>query len=368
MRIRVRCILMAPFVVGVALQAQPPDAIPSTPSCTGCRIVIRRIATLGLGGDSVSLSRQTRVVMDSHGRFYAAPTYLPGTIALYDSRGRLIKVAGRRGEGPGEFVGDFSQLIVGPGDSLYVIEGVTHSVLAPGLGAVVRRRPLAIQSYFTLLFPSGDLLAQRGLVGSSGASQPLHVLAVDGGIRRSFGASNTERVPSDVWETSRTIGLSHAGDVWVGRRNRYELELWSSTGSLKQRLRRDADWFPSWSGFIRGEGTRVRPRPVLGLAAEDPQGLLWTVVSVAAHKWSPDLRGGELSPLDVDKNANRDSMIEVITPQTRRVIARARIEAAIFGIADAHDARVLYTHRATSSGEIAVDVWRAELIGQPSKP
>lgn len=75
-------------------------------------------ADAGVHGPTV----ESRVARDSRGRFYVAPTYTPGTIAVFTPAGRFQRAFGTEGGGPEEFRG-LQNVVVGPGDSLWVVGG-----------------------------------------------------------------------------------------------------------------------------------------------------------------------------------------------------------------------------------------------------
>ncbi|HEX8906337.1 MAG TPA: hypothetical protein VF771_15925, partial [Longimicrobiaceae bacterium] len=70
--------------------------ISNDPACRGCRIVLERVVTLGSSGEP-ALGRMTELAVDSRGRFFAAPTYDPGKIVMYDARGTVTRMFGRSG-------------------------------------------------------------------------------------------------------------------------------------------------------------------------------------------------------------------------------------------------------------------------------
>ena len=97
---------------------------------------------------------------------------------------------------------------------------------------------------------------------------------------------------------------------------------------------------------------------------EDQAGRLWTVVVVADEEWSPTEREqrGERSLLavmrDTDYDRILDSIIEVIDPDSRRVIARTRFDVVIHGVTNQN---VLYGKTQHDDGHILIRLWRARL-------
>ena len=86
------------------------------PDCARCAIRLVPLVTMGSLSDSVVLEDMPSLEHDSKGRFYALTTQ----ILMYDERGRLSRVIGRRGNGPAEFR-NIADIRVGAGDSLFVL-------------------------------------------------------------------------------------------------------------------------------------------------------------------------------------------------------------------------------------------------------
>jgi len=334
--------------------------ISSEPSCGGCSIDLEHVASLGLTSDPVSPMLSSLVAVDSEGRFFVAPTFSPGEIAMYSPGGEFIATFGRPGHGPGEF-NDFTRLRVGPGDTVHVFDLNRHSKLAPDLEAFVSLQSLPVPPSDLVFLPEGRMIVSYMLLAADGRSHPLHLLNSHGDILRSFGGDSVGPAAEQRYAMLRRLALASGNRIWVAHFNEYRIELWDANGSHYLTVVRNADWFRPWDGIpIRGEILHEKPRPRLTSVWEDTQGRLWTVINVADRNWKALGRHGPVPVGSVDLSRFWDTIIEVLDVRQGRLIARARFDESMPTFIG--DAGMLHSTQETADGDIRIDVWRVRLL------
>lgn len=300
--------------------------------------------------------------MDSRGRIYASFEQVPDELRAFDQAGRPRGRIGSSGAGPREFL-DISEIVVTPGDSLYVFDGGNGrvTILSPDW-SVARSFPFSGWVSDAVRLDGGELVvnlhrATRELVGV-----PLHLLAADGHISKSF------RVDPMLYRADapsmmiRTLTPAADGRLWAGHESRYVLELWDRTGEMRTRLTRDADWFEPWDRAPEISPTQP-PTPFLRTISVDSSGRIWTAVLVPDKNYRDALgpatvREGQTT-YDIVKGPEHlyDTMIEVIDPGAGTVVAHARTGHVIDRwIGDGR----LVTYR-EADGVPVLDVWRIDL-------
>ena len=349
-------------LVPAALIGQEVIRIPSTPSCPKCRIELEHVVTLG-GSPEDSVDVGWLLRGNSRGDYFARVLGAPYEVAVFSATGKLLKVFGRRGEGPGDYR-YIEFLEMGRGDTLHVFDFPLRrqTLLAPGSWSVGRIAPLPILPFIEtvgeVLWPHPYVLLPDGryVVNAQKGDSALHLVGVDGELVRSFGvgyreedlppppskrhlsvlgpgqAANVRRV--DV--VHRQLASAGEGRIWAAYRNRYEIELWDTAGRRLRRLARETDWFEPWRSDEVDAGRRrhifrerERPGPdappppypptFLGLEQDD-RGRIWTVISVAPNPAGTGPPRGEHA---------RDAIVEVLEPRAGRLLASVRVERKV---------------------------------------
>ncbi|HEX8276194.1 MAG TPA: hypothetical protein VF615_26380 [Longimicrobiaceae bacterium] len=330
--------------------------VSSTPACPTCRIALDRVVTLGSSGDP-ALTRLTRVAVDSRGRFFAAPTYNRGEIAMYDAGGRFVRRFGRAGRGPGEFGGFIHMLRAGPGDSIHVFEGPRHTVLAPALSSFGSVRMLPVQPNEVVFLDDGRMVAHQMVMGRGGVGQPLHVIDPAGRIAQSF-AGTEKWDPAKLYLGMRNIAPASGNRIWSARAGSYRVELWGADGSNPLTVVRNASWFRPWEHEVRRSAEGLERPRVVDLA-EDWQGRLWVSILVRDPKHRPASGTREVPITEVDADTEFDTILEVLDPRSGRLLAQRRFEQSISEFVG--DGSMVVTRREDADGNIVVDVWRVRL-------
>ncbi len=271
--------------------AQKSVVVHDGPTCKTCKITLVKVASLGGKTDEEGLiGRNAMFARDSRGRFFVAPTGVPGQVKVFAPDGRGASSFGKRGQGPGEF-GEIRRLWVGPGDSIHVFDSGRHAVFSPDL-VYARAHPNPGFPWDAIFLGSGESLQQVSSGARAAVGYPLHVVSASGDFQRSFGSVDRVVERDNPYGRYYSVSASSGGRVWLTKHNAYALELWDTSGTLVQRLIRDAEWFKPWTG-------RKRNGPIVFSLREDEQGRVWSLIETMAGR----------------------SLVEVIDPRTASVIA-----------------------------------------------
>ena len=358
--------LVAAMAAGPFASRQPRTiVVPDTPSCPRCSLELTRIVTIGQSGDSISPDLYATVARSSANRYFVAPIDVPGAIGVYDQRGRLTGIIGRSGQGPGEFR-EISVLKMDRADSLYVYDPANSrvTVYTPELRvARIVRVPFTGVVDFAPL-PKGEIVVSAANRTADMAGISFHILSPDGARIRSFGTSTAPIGPRDALERRR-IFASNRGELIATAENRYDREQWSVTGANTLVVQRRPEWFPPRRTGATVNILAERPVPIVTGAWEAPNGLMWARIDVAARDWKPMWRPGEpeRSISTADHTRLIDTILEVIDPQTGRIVASQRIDVPLkrfFGDG------FTFSHREDSLGYRSIDVWALRVAGWPN--
>ena len=348
--------LLACAVLPAALLGQEVIRISSTPTCPKCRIELEHVVTFGGSPeDSVDVGRFLR--RNSRGEYLTRNPWAPHEVAVFSATGKLLKLFGRTGEGPGDY-GRVDFLEIGRGDTLHVFDLRLRrrTLLAPGSRSVGRIAPLPVLPYLEeeslILGPQAYVLLPDGryIVNAERGDSALHLVGVDGELVRSFGVGYREEElpppPSKrhlsvlqrgeaaalrrVDVIYRQLAAGGEGRIWAAYRNRYEIELWDTAGVRLRRLVRETEWFKPWrSDDWRARARRHIPREregsgtdapppspyppmFLGLQQDD-EGRIWTL-----------LIGG--NPLGAPQgNDTTGPIVEVLDPRAGRLVVSVRV-------------------------------------------
>lgn len=339
------------------LNSQRVVRIPSTPTCDGCRIVLEPIARLGSADEPLSLISLARVVSDSEGNYYVAPTFEAGLIARYRRDGRFLGTIGRAGEGPGEFR-RINGLVMAAGDTLHVFEGVRHTRLAATSGAYLGSANLPFPPRGRLYVPGYGVVIQYMDVGGGPVNQPLHLVNAAGEVVRSFGGDGKALPPEQSYVSVRAMGAARAGHLWSARINEYRIELWRMDGSPALTVIRDASWFRPWTEQPEGAPFTRRQRPTVTGVREDAAGRLWVTIIVPARDWRPRPGPGDSNLLRTEIADLYNTIIEVIDVENGRLLARSRYDRFIGGLGGS---ALVHGSRSDGEGNTVIDVWRLRL-------
>ena len=307
-------------------RAQNPTVttLTESPDCD-CRIELTRVISLSDSLHPGLFAYSPLVMRDSRGNWYATSnTDGLKQVGVFDQDGRLKKVLGGLGEGPGEFT-LINHIVVGAGDTLYVYDHaqLRRSVFDPDHEFVRTERIPAFMRDMVPL-PSGRMIVNSTIRTANGVDWPLHLVGADGGVLQTFGNETGSRRPDDSFLELRSIAVDGEGVLWVAPRNAYELSNYSMAGTrpepTNRRYRRQVDWFQPWTEPSRGAEP---PKPNVSQVATGPEDptLLWVVITVADAEWAP------VPPQRSSKeliDSLYDSILEVIDVKSGSVLASRR--------------------------------------------
>jgi hypothetical protein len=167
------------------------------------------------------------VTRDSHGRFYILQSSVAHEVLVFNQDGQFASAIERKGQGPGEYRG-LSVVHLTDEDSLYLFDGgnTRLTVLSPS-SEVVRTGLLTGLVERVAAMSDGTMVVNARINTPERIGLPLHVLAHDGNVLRSFGAEEAVYRPDAPWLLMRSITPARANTVWAAHRTQYRLELWS---------------------------------------------------------------------------------------------------------------------------------------------
>ena len=343
----------------------------SRPSCATCTIELEKVASAGVVSDPDLPGFYSAVTIDNQGRILVA-NRSGSAILLYDSAGRFLKTVGRAGTGPGEFNG-IARLQVSSDDSLMVVERLRVSVFSPSL-EFVRRAPLVSGHSSLLIFANGQMVIAARLSTPQAAGYPLHFSDSAGGATKPFGTANPELRAECVDCLLRMLTEGRDGNVfWSAHANKYEIEKWSLSLQLRERIIVDrVSWFEPWDTSRAGTTPRrVRPRTQPTGMYEDPSGRLWMVATAPVTRWTADttprvslppsrgaVRAPSGLPPDPESIKRLATIIEVLEPSSGRLLATRRFDGRNLRLASRNYA---YEITENQDGVAVVEVFRMTL-------
>lgn len=209
-------------------------AIPDAIACDQCEISFATLATLGSPDDSTSIREdamhgQCSIGRLSTGEYVVGGLVGGGGIGVYED-GRLARMIGRQGEGPGEY-GEDLLLVVGPRDTIHVVDNSLSRIsTVTTAGEFLGSFPLQRRVTNFALLADGNLLL-HGRPSSGEDDRPrFQIVDPTGAEVAAFGTPSTELADLDQW----TLTSRADGGFWGANLFRYELYRWNAADSLVQ--------------------------------------------------------------------------------------------------------------------------------------
>ena len=211
------------------------------------------------------------IARDSRGRFYAKGELgWFDRIGVWDETGKYVATVGRRGQGPGEFLGGGMDPYVDGSDNLYVRDGLLWKVFSPDhdfLRNIPTREVLA-RRWETAILDDGRILEGVWYAMDAGGH---HFRFTDtAGVFQFFGEvtpGNLARVRE--WPPAnggtrlrRAIGYEGGDIFWAGPvdgdPDGYVLEEWGTDGRRRRSIRRDVARDAPWWKVTKWQETSSR--------------------------------------------------------------------------------------------------------------
>jgi len=364
----IRHLAVLVLVAATGAEAQFVVRVPDAAVCPACKITAGSRVLLGGPGDAVTIEGHPSAVrVDGTGRFWVMQE---GALPIvFSPQGRSPRFVGRRGQGPGEFASAYDVLPL-TGDSVLVFDDVTRRATLLDLSFRPVRSvpmPVRVNSAVVLEWPR-SVIANAFSRTARGASHSLHHLSFDPDkvtTLRSFGPADNELVAHEAGIVQQFLTTTPGGHLWSAGLSGYNLYEWTSPGVLTLTLRRRPSWFSDVHAGSIGSPT-TPPKPMLAGISADSEGLVWVYTRIPASSWMlawPKLPPGtrEVRTRDIAWHLLYDTMIEVIDPRLRRVVARSRYDGAIVS---ALSGRRAAFEEADVTGNLRVPVVTFDLTGR----
>lgn len=344
-----------------SLHSQSPTVIEGR----GCSDCMRFTPTIVLGDEteagSVAVGRGLIRLRD--GSFVHATG--GGELVRFSPTGRPVGRIGREGSGPLEFRSiDF--LVSDPHDTLVVFDGSNGRAMTISPShSQVRQFTLPHQVTSAAMLPNGDIAANVHSEDALRTGIPVRVFdRRSGAIRSSMGRRPLERVAAnEAWAGWREVAVSPRGTIWTASRNRYVLEEWDREGNKLREIERRVPWFLPYAKRIDLSPSNA-PQPSVSRLHVDGAGRVWVFVEVAATEWRRGVVARRPMPGIVPGYEPRSlsalyhTMVEVIDPDGRAVLASQRLPALAWGMLSDD---LIYTDAQSDEGVPRFQLWRVQL-------
>ena len=330
--------------------------VSAQPSCATCRISLTKWIDVGSVNDSLLLNLRTRFAVRG-GALFAAPTSTPGRIAIFDTGGRLVRGLGRRGQGPAELASIVGYALDSKGLVVLQRSPARVSWIPFDSSEVV---PLALVKQVdatSRIWSIGDLsIVASPYVTSANVGRAFAVRKT-GELPHPFSAlaSTGPPIESSFFARQANGSPSTRGRFWLSRVNKYEIELWDTTGANLQRLIVKPSWFTEWATMPLLPWREPWPAQVVGIR-EAADGNLWVASWIAKRDWRAAPADSAVQESGVTNYV--DTIIDVIDPVAGRLLATSRLPGIhVLSVNDLYFA----SYRIGRDGEYIWTLWRPTL-------
>ena len=325
-------LFLVPYLTASVLQHV---VVPLEPSCVSCSVRLQSLGSLGdRNGSGAILSAPYSIAQDQQGRYFVAQVERPELPLVFARNGSFLGRLGRQGDGPGEFRQP-RLVLVSSEDSIIVFDEQLYrfSVFSPSLRHV-RSSPFPSELWSAAFLADKSLVVNAQIRDAERIGLPLHLFDRNTTYVRSFGADRPMVVPGELFLNLRWVAAARDGRIWALREShRYALELWDQQGRRWLELEFTPSWFQPYEHRWMPTPTRA-PAPYTSGLWQDSTGYVWTLVIVPDDSWEEGLgrrvqAEGQEAYEVVDVHKVYDTLIEVIDPDSRRVVARRRLDSRI---------------------------------------
>ncbi len=294
-----------------------------TPSCATCRIDVTPVLQLDFTNAPFLPDLSARLALDANHETFAVLTGdSPTAFLVFDADGRLVRVVGTGGDGPGEY-GRIDGLVFDATDSLWVFDGGNGraDVYGPDLE---RARSVSLDGLFrdVIALEDGNFAVLGGGATVEGLPYQMRLLRRSGEIVP-FAPAGSDRALGGAGAI-RSAGRSA---VWLAAVHSYAIERWSTAGTLQLEIQRAPPWFarPDAERTARfAESIDVRPA-ILDVL-EDAERRLWVIGGVLDPR-APD-PATAAGRTDVNIDGTFDTVIEILDPESMTLVTSARFDFA----------------------------------------
>jgi len=294
--------------------------------CPDCELHFHQVALLGRETDPVGFrengQRACMVSRSGSGQYLVTTLVGGGSVAVYDEAGRYVREFSRLGEGPGELGPSNNRIALLSGDTVVVLDEAQKRIQVFGPdGQFLRGFRTDARRLVTPLVGGGIAITRK----PTDLDDPVvQFLTAGGEVRTGFGTTRWR--PSDIDLTEWLITSDRRGGVWTASSWEYALTRWDSDGNRVADFVRSAPWFPVQTEFPPGAYITEPPPSLLTHIWEDERGLLWVFLQIPDEDWNPEV-GDRVNP-DWYRDT-WDTVVEVIDPEARQLVATGRFPAAV---------------------------------------
>jgi hypothetical protein len=331
-------------------------------ACSRCSLDSIRVATLGRADDSDLVHPYTPLAMNSKGQFIAL-NHNRSALLIFEPDGRLSRVVGRLGEGPGELRGGGVFIAVDTRDSVYVVEQRRRvSVFGPTF-RFARSFSLAGSPVGFQLLARGGAAYAADIPTPQRVGLPFHMVDGEGTITRSFGRERPVVIPGNP-QPAPPFGPVLSADgasLYTWGPLSYSIDRWNLHGEHIGSIHLvRIPWLapvsteripipgPQASAVLRNP-TMAAPRPNVTLLGTDTTGRLW----LNAHLPYRDAKARGTLP-----GWSSRQLIEVVDPNRRQLLVSVEFPYAVRPLSVPG---MFFANTEDASGVPQVIVWRLSL-------
>ena len=353
------------LVAGFLVQALTPASaqIRVTQASAPLEISLEKVVEIGDPDGPGALGRPNEVDQRENGEWILTDNVTPGEVKFFSESGAWVRTIGRQGSGPGEYTyAWFIHPLSDNGVEIGDFGNFRITTYDPSLTVTKTRRLFSLVRGICWL-PEERIAGTFLSFAHGEQGQTLHLFDAEGKLERSFGRTFSLEEGRNS-SSMRTLAKTGGSTFWVANLTRYLLEEWDSQGNLIQALERHVDWFQPHTRYAVFRKEDGPPNPGITAMRADASGRLWVVIKVPDPAWEEAFvmgKGPYGLPKEVvgDLSDYFDSMVEVVDPASREVVASLRLDEDVQGFTSAGD---IYFTRFAEGMIPVVDVLRLSLM------
>jgi hypothetical protein len=272
------------------------------------------------------------------------------------STGDQLGVAGREGEGPGEF--RLPKAYPGP-SGVWIFDYFNQRITPVGIGQRLQPSFRFLGAGIQQMLPmdGGRMVATGQLPASGSMNMAIHVLDDTGAVLHSQNPYEDHPRFSGLGGI-RIAANRGASRFYTAFSTEYRILEWTSSGEPSRELHRDVDWFPANPDPVRD--LQARPNAAIGDVYLRNSRELWVVIGVAEERDYPASatpRPTVESPAPSARAINRshDTVVEVIDLAKNEVVARGRYDRYLQPL---HCCDLFYAWHESDEGYLFLDLIR----------